>query len=145
MRPPTRFAITTLTEVVPRSMPTTAAPSWRGPVGAVSVMIVSPPSRPWRAGMPWAGRLMTWLGADHDLVGGRIVRQGIERLAVVVEPEAVGDHPVGPDPAVAHGLDGGGERGDLRERPLDRDLAPEHVEGVELDGLVVAGDPVDQD
>src|SRR5690349_3390517 len=88
----------------------------------------------WGAG-GWGAASGTRLGADDDLVGRRVVGDGVEGLAVVVEAEAVSDHAVRPDPAVAHGVDRGAERRDLRERPPDGDLTPEHVERVERDGV----------
>src|SRR3954470_11683598 len=145
MRSPSRFATTTLTELVPRSIPRTAAPRWSDRVDAVSVMVVSPPRGLRRAGLSWWRKPGTRLGGDHDLVGGGIVRQSVERLAVVVQTEAVGDHPVGSDPAVAHGVDRRPERRDLRERTPDRDLPAEHVERVEPDEVLVARHAVDQD
>ena len=53
--------------------------------------------------------------------------------------------PVGPDPAVAQRVDRRAERGDLGEGTLDGDLPAEHVERMELDEVLVAGDAVDQD
>ena len=55
----------------------------------------------------------------------------VERLAVVVQGEAVGDDAVGLRPAGPQRGDRRAERGDLGERALDGDLAAEDVERVE--------------
>ncbi len=55
------------------------------------------------------------------------------------QPVAVGDQPVGPDPARPQRGDRRPERRDLGERALDRDLAAEDVERMDREGVVRDG------
>src|SRR3954451_10177779 len=79
---------------------------------------------------------------DDDLVGTAVVRDGFERLVVVVQGESVRDDAVRPGPTGSKRADRCTERRHLGERALDGDLAPEYVERVEGHGLLGAGDAV---
>src|SRR5687768_10968647 len=118
MTVPSRAITTALTELVPRSMPSTAP---RSPVEARwdSGMVITS-----IRGMARQSR------DDDDLVCGRVRSERVKGLAVVVEPEAMGDDAVRLRPAGTQRGDGRAERGDLREGALDGDLSAEDVERV---------------
>src|SRR5690349_11734548 len=83
-------------------------------------------------------------GVDDDLVCGAVAADGVERVAVLLEREAVGDDAVRSCPAGAQGDQGCREGVDLGERALDRQLSPEDLVRRHPDAVLLVRDPVEQ-
>src|SRR3954453_14209397 len=115
MSSPCRLRRTTLTELVPKSMPPGASAECVAPI----VVLLAPCLGSLRA---------LGLRDDDDLVRLTVVREGVERLVVVVQGEAVSDDPVRACPSRPQRPDRRAERGHLGERAFDGDLTAEHVE-----------------